>query len=127
MDGIVHTHAILAINTLIEVKTKNQVQLELEMYFDQLMHIVTSGNLDMRTNTMHRYVVAPASLKTMMRMLSDELHRGVKSVYPDATETRVRFQKDFTTNYMDTIIDYQSWHQFATINHREYVKELVFP
>jgi len=60
-------------------------------------------------------------------MLSDELEKGVKLVYPDATEARVRFQRDVTIEYTNTIVDYQAWHQFTTINHREDVEELVFP
>jgi len=42
-------------------------------------------------------------------------------------EARVLFQKDVTTDYTNTIADYHAWHQFAIINHREDVKELVFP
>ena len=59
----------------------------------------------------------PAALNTMMHMLFDKLDRGSKSVYPDATKGRVHFQKDVTIVYADTIIDYQDWHEFSTINH----------
>ena len=45
MDVIVHMHAIPFIGTLTKAKTKNQVRLELDMYFDQLMRIATSADL----------------------------------------------------------------------------------
>lgn len=48
-------------------------------------------------------------------------------MYPDATETRVCFQKDVTTEHVETITDYQAWHQFPTIDHLKDVEELVFP
>jgi len=60
-------------------------------------------------------------------MLSDELDREARVVYPDVMKVRVCFQKDVTIEYMDTIANYQAWHQFATIDHREDVEELVFP
>lgn len=62
-----------------------------------------------------------------MHMLLDELDRGARAVYPDSMKERVRFQKDVTTKYTDTIADYQVWHQFTTIDRHEDVEELVFP
>lgn len=62
-----------------------------------------------------------------MHMLSNELDKGAKSVYLDASEARVHFQKDVTTEYMDTITYYPTWHQFATVDHCEDIEELVFP
>jgi len=97
------------------------------MYFDELMRITTNTQLEISADTMHQYVVGPATLKTMMHMLSDELDKGAKSVYPDATKARVRFQKDVTREYTDIITNYQAWHRFATVDHREDVEELVFP
>ena len=127
MDVIVHAHEIPSIGTLIEGKAKSQVRLELDMYIDQLMHIATNADLQMSTETMHQYVVGLFALKTMMHILSDELDKGFKSVYPNATEARVQFQKDVTIEHAETIADYQAWHQFATIDHREDVEEFVFP
>ena len=120
-------HVMPSIDILTEVKTKNQVRLELDMYFDQLMRIATNADLEISTYTIHQYVVGLIALKTMMRMLSDELDRGAKSVHLDATEARVCFQKDVTIEYTDTITDYQAWHQFTTIDHHKDVEELVFP
>jgi len=97
------------------------------MYFDALMHVATSADLEISTDTMHQYVVGSAALKTMMHMLADELERGTRSMYPDVTEARVRFQQDVTIKHANTITDYQAWHQFATVNHHEDVEELVFP
>ena len=62
-----------------------------------------------------------------MHMISDELNKGAKSMYPDATEARVRFQQDVTFEPMDTIMDDQAWHQSATIDNYKDVEELVFP
>ncbi len=74
------------------------------------MHIATSPDLEISVDTMHKYVVGPAILKTMMHMLSDELERGARAVYSDAMEARVRFQKYVTLEYMDIIADYRAWH-----------------
>ena len=63
----------------------------------------------------------------MMHMLSNDLDKGAKLVYQDATEARVCFQQDVTIEHVETITDDQYWHQFATIDHCEDVKELVFP
>lgn len=118
MDVIVQMHVIPSIGTLTEANSKNQVRLELDMYFDDLMCVATSANLEISANTMHQYVVGLDALKTMMHMLSDELDRCAKSVYLDATEARVRFQQDVTIKHIDTITNYQAWHQFTTIDHR---------
>lgn len=91
------------------------------------MCTATSAYLQMSEDTMHKYVTGPTTLKTMMSMLHDELDRGSKSVYPDATKARVRFQKDVTMEYANTIVGYQAWHQFATNDHHKDVDELDFP
>lgn len=127
MDVIVCTHVIPSIGTLTDVKEKNQVQLELYIYFDPLMSITTNANLQMSASTTHQYVAGSTALKTMMCMISNELDKGSKLVYMYPTEVRVHFQKDATMEYADTITDYQDWHHFANINHQEDVKELVFP
>jgi len=127
MDVILCTHVIPSINTLIEVKEKNQVRLELDMYVEQLMHIATSKDLQMSVDTMHQYVTGMAALKTMIHMLSNKLDIGAKLVYLNIMEARVQFQKDVTIEYTDTITDYQSYHLFTTTNHEEHVNDLVFP
>ena len=110
MDVVVHTHAIASIGTLTQAKTNEQVQLELYSYFDKLMCIATSLDLPISPNIMNKYVVGPTVLKIMMCMLTDELERGARAVYPNAMEARVKFQKDVTLEHTDTIVDYQSWH-----------------
>ena len=74
------------------------------------MRIATNTNLEISADTMHQYVGGLATLKTMMHMLLDELDRGARAVYPDVMEARVRFYKYVTTEYTDTIADYQAWH-----------------
>ena len=106
MDVVVHTHVISSIGTLTKEKIKAQVQLELDTYFDELMCIATSANLAISADTMHQCVIVLAAFKTMMCMLLDKLDRGARAMYPDATEARVRFQKDVTVEFMDTIVDY---------------------
>ena len=91
------------------------------------MRIATSPDLVISADTMHKYVVGPVALKTMMRMISDKLDKGARAVYLDVVEERVRFHKDVTLVYTDTIVDYRSWHQYTTIDHCEDVKELDFP
>jgi len=91
------------------------------------MHIATNTHLTISANTMHQYFACLVALKTMMCMLLDDLDRGAKSAYPDATEARVFFQQDVTIEHADTTTDYQAWHQLATIDHCEDVEELVFP
>lgn len=97
------------------------------MYFDQLMHVATSTDLPVSADTMNQYVVGPTALKTIMCILFDKLDIGAKSVYLDVMEARVQFQKDVTIEHIDNIIEYQAWHQFATVDLREDVEELVFP
>ena len=65
--------------------------MELDMYFDKLMCVATTADLQMSADTMHQYVVGLVALKTMLHMLSDELDRGAKSMYLDATKARVFF------------------------------------
>lgn len=53
MDVIVHTHMILSFGTLTEAKSKNQFRTELDMYFDELMRVATSADLEINIHTMH--------------------------------------------------------------------------
>jgi len=80
----------------------------------------------MRTATnpdiMHKYVAGPATLKTLMHMILDELNRGAQEVYLNAMEARVRFQTDVTVEHTDTIKDYQYWHQYVTVDQHEDVE-----
>jgi len=61
------------------------------MYFNELVYIATNTHLEIGIDTMHQYVVGLATLRTMMHMLSYKLDRGAKSMYLNATETRVHF------------------------------------
>ena len=91
MDVVVHAHAIPSFVTLTQAKTKAQVRLELDSYFDELMRIATSPDLPISADTMNKYVPSLATLNIRMRMLLDELEKGARAVYPDAMKERVRF------------------------------------
>jgi len=49
MDVVVHAYSIPSIGRLTEAKKNNQERLELDMYFNELMHIAI--NIDMAINT----------------------------------------------------------------------------
>ena len=60
MHVIVCMHAILPIWHTHRGKDKKQVWLELNMYFDKFMCMVTQKHLEISRNTMHQYVVGIA-------------------------------------------------------------------
>jgi len=80
----------------------------------------------MSVDIMHKYVPGPTRLRTMMHILLDELDIGAQAMYLDVMEARFRFQTDVTVEHRDTIKDYQSWHQYVTIDQREDVEQLDF-
>lgn len=121
-----HTHAIPSLGTLTQEKTKKQVQQELDSYFDELMRISTSLDLPISGYIMCKYGSGMATLKIMMCMLIDDLEKGARVVYPNAMEVRFRFHIDVTAEHMDTLKDYQSWHQYVTVDQHEDVKKLEF-
>lgn len=96
MHVIVCMHAIPPIWHTHLGEDKKQVRLELNMYFDKLMWMVTNTHLEITTEIMHQYVAGLDTLKTLMCMLSKELDRGAISVFSDTKEARVRFQWDVT-------------------------------
>jgi len=104
----------------------NKVRLELDSYFDELMHITSSPNIPISADIMHKYVAGPATLKIMMHMLPNELDRGARAVYPDAIGANVGFQSDVTVEHMDTIRDYKAWHQYVTVDQHEDVEQSDF-
>jgi len=65
--------------------------MELDSYFDELMCHATSPEFPISEDIMHKYIVGPETLKTMMCMLSNEFHRGAQEVYPDVMEARFKF------------------------------------
>ena len=90
------------------------------------MCTATNPDLPISVNIMHKYVSGPATLKTMMCMLTDKLDRGAQAVYPDAMEARFRLQTDVTAEHTDTLKYYQSWHQYVTVDQHEDVEQLDF-
>lgn len=127
LDVMVRMYGTPSIGMFTEAKEKNQVRLELNTYFHQLMLKATSEDFQVSTDNMQIYIVVPFVLMTKLRMLQDELDKGSISVQPEAMEARVCFQKDIIKEYTDTITHYQEWHQFVTKDHREEVDEMVFP
>ena len=121
-----HTHAIPSLGTLTQAKTKKQVQQELDSYFDKLTRVATSPDLPISVDIMCKYVGGPATLRTMMHILLDELDRGSQAVYLDAMEARFRFQTDVMAEHTDTIRDYQSWRQYVNVDQHEDVEQLDF-
>jgi len=109
------THAIRPIWHIHRGEDKKKVRLELNMYFDKLLHMVTSTHLKINTETMHQYVVGPTALKMMTHMLSDEFDRGAISVYPNVKEARVHFQQDVT---IEVHRHRHSQPSLASIRHR---------
>ena len=81
MHVIVHTHAIQPIQHTHQGEDKKQVQLEMNMYFSKLMRMTTSTHLKSSTDTMHQCVARSAAPKKTMRMLEDELDKGVKPMH----------------------------------------------
>lgn len=49
------------------------------------------------------------------------------TIYLEAMEARVCFEKDVIRQYGDTITQYQAWYQFVIEDHRGEVTKLVFP
>jgi len=93
MHIIVYMHAIPPIWHTHRGENKKKVQLELNMCFDKLMPMTTSTCLDISADTMHQHVTGLVAPKTTMHMLSDELDGGAISVYLDAMEEIVCFNK----------------------------------
>ncbi len=110
MNFIVHMHAIPPIWHTHQAEDRKQVRLELKMYFDKLMCMLTSTHSEIIIDTMHQYVDGLSALKMMMHMLSDELDKGAISMYADATKARVFFQQDVTIKHMNTITNNEAWH-----------------
>ena len=110
-----HTHMIPSLGTLSWTKTKKKVQQELDSYFDKLIHTATSLDFPISVDIMHKYVASPTTLKKMMGMLTDELDRGARELYPDVMEARFKLQINVTVKHTDTINDYRSWRQYVTV------------
>jgi len=116
-----------SIGTLIEAKGKNQVKMELNAYFDQLMPTTTTVYFQVITDNMCMYISSLTFLRNKLCMLQDDLEIGSKPIYLESMHTRVRFYEEIIKEYMDTIAHYKVWDEFITKDHREEVDELVFP
>jgi len=78
------------------------------------MLMTTIAYFQVSADNMRMYIVDPALLRTKLRMLQDELDRGYKSVYPEAMEATVCFEKDIIKEYMENI----ALSIMASIGHR---------
>ena len=71
------------------------------------MLMATSTVFQVSADNLRMYIIGPALLKTKLHMLQDKLDWGSKSVYPEAMEPRVHFQKYINKEYADTIIHFR--------------------
>jgi len=78
LDVPVRKYDTLLIGALIEAKEKNQVRLELDAYFDQLLLTTTKANLQVSIDNMWMYIASLNLLRTKLHMLQDQLDRGSK-------------------------------------------------
>jgi len=53
-----------------------------------------SDDLQLIIENMQRYMSGPATLRIMLHVLQDELDRGFRTIYSEAMEARVCFDKD---------------------------------
>lgn len=63
------------------------------MYIDKLIRTTTSRCLEISAETVHQHVVDLVAPRMTMRMLSDKLDGGAISMYPNAIDARVHFNK----------------------------------
>lgn len=91
---MVRTHKIPSIGSLTESNHKNQVWLEIDRYMDQLRWEATSDDLELSIENMQKYTGGLVMFKTMLHILQYQLYKGSKTIYPEAMEERVRYQKD---------------------------------
>ena len=103
LDVIVRMKNIPSIGTLAQAMRKNQVMLKVDMYIEQLMHKAASDDLQLSTKNMQKYIGGPTTVKIVLHKLQDELDKGFRTIYLEAMEARVRFDKDITKQYRDTI------------------------
>jgi len=61
---------------------------------EQLRREATREDLELNAHNMQKYINGPVKVNTMMHMLQNEFDTGSKTIYPDAMEARVCFQKD---------------------------------
>ena len=70
------------------------------------MRVATSDDLQLSAKNMQMYISGPTTLKIVLRMLHDELDKGFRTIYPEAMEARLCFEKEITKQYEDTIEKY---------------------
>ena len=103
-------NSILSISSLTKAKYKNQVQLEIGRYMEQLRREATRDDLELNACNMQKYIGGPVKVNIILLMLQNELDIGLKTIDPNVMEERVHFQKDIIKQFGDTITQYQAWH-----------------
>lgn len=83
--------------------------------------------MELSVENMKKYIGGLVVGKTMLQKLQDELDKGSKTIYLEAMEARVRYQKDIIKQFGDIIAQYQAWYQCVSESHQVEVVELVFP
>lgn len=85
---------------------------------EQLMRKATSDGLQLSVDNMQKYISGPATLRTVQRILQDEMDTSSKTTCPDAMEARVRFQQESIKKFWDIIAQHQAWHQYMNKKHQ---------
>jgi len=93
MHVIVCVFAIQPIQHTHQGEDKNQVQLELNMYFGKLIRMTTSTHLKINMETMHQCVSDSVAPKKTTHMLANELDERGETDALFKTEARVFFSK----------------------------------
>ena len=65
--------------------------------------------MELSAHNMQKYIGGPIMVNTMLHMLQNELDTGSKTIYLDAMEARVFFQKYTIKEFGDTVTQYQYW------------------
>jgi len=63
---------------------------------EKIRQEATREDMEMTAHNMQRYIGGPVMVNTMLHMLQKKLDIGSKTIYPDAMEARVLYQKDTT-------------------------------
>lgn len=60
--------------------------LEFDRYIEKLVREATNNDLQLSIEKMQKYISGPATLRTMLCILRDEMEKGSRSIYSEAME-----------------------------------------
>lgn len=103
LDVMVKTHRIPLINSLIEAKQKNEVQLEIERYMEKLRWEGTGDELELSAHNMQKYIGGHVMVKMMVHMLQDELDKRLQDYIPKSYGGKSSLSKDKIKMFGDII------------------------